>query len=236
MAQNVIAVEGIAWLPLMKMYFVNGSRSYGQKLNSNGDFIYGGRVSYIHYTSTRFGFGVEGGFESTQHAQNASSYESYNDDYLARVYEPFQIQTYSLLAKIEWKKNNSKLPIGFSHQIGIGVTANNVLDKDYSYEHYLRFGGKIEYTPDKPVRTFDSSHRLFAGIILAYTLNAKIKLGENLAVNIGGRYQFNYLISSFTGLEYTKNYDFSKSELRQIVGYSQYLAPFRLSIGIAYMF
>ena len=163
-----------------------GHQSNKGDLNNRLNWLnYGFSFQDFHYFSNRFGLGLEFALNFQKAAVgNAAFY--YSDDVIV---EDLSLNTISIMPKIEIGSLNGILPMGLSHQLGIGYTSTKIVNKNYllkeadvvlTNNHIEEIGWKL--------LDFSKKHK---GFSLMYQMNYRLPINKFLFLNYGFRYSIN---------------------------------------------
>jgi hypothetical protein len=115
---------------------------------------------------------------------------------------PFTL--FSVIPKIEFAGKGSLLPMGLSHQVGIGyfnarVDKRAVFGKVQSYD---ASGILSPLTPTNNVENLlDPSIKSFNGVTFLYAMNMRLPISDRLMINFGIQYTYNRFIDTKTDLK-----------------------------------
>lgn len=126
-----------------------------------------------------------------------------------------QIRCLSVMPKIEFSTGNGMLPLGVSHQIGVGyykLSSTYILD-DATYEF-------------KPMN----------GVTLMYAFCLRSSLTRNLFVNYGARYTFNYTYGTYSEItDYWGEYWVLKNNKTEMNAQKRFNFV-NVELGLSYVF
>lgn len=251
MRRNVISVDGLGWYSLfLNLIDVRYDKHKNDELVKNQtNFTLGGKVSYIHYLKKRLGLGFEYDFERFKVSLGSimvlTNIPGGNGNSVVSVqyFEKFKVNTHSLSMKLEWARNNVKLPLGVSHQMGIGVQTNKVIEDDYFYEDDIGNNEKevidelgIEIN-DK--RALFNWSKVYLGAQLFYSFNLRYELSNSFLLNFGIKHTFNYVFGAYGNgqiKEGDNNYQISENYMLNQIGAYRTLNITTLNLGISYIF
>lgn len=142
---------------------------------------------------------------------NAS--ESYSSDqfYLEMNHENLSIRTLVISPTLHFSNNSSLLPVGVSHEVGIGYRTTRIVEKEYAYNvmpyhmgysdqngSYTQFNlnttAEANAFVDSLVKA-DGSYidykRKYIGATFTYALRIRKPLTESIGMNVGLKYSLN---------------------------------------------
>ena len=240
-----------------------------QEENGYRNFLDGGfKVGYVHLFNSKFGLGIEYGLSFSKFRMYTQ--EMYFEDVsltcwgtpitdqkfyrlVFKKHTGINFHTHTLVPKIEWKLKNPKMPTGFCHEVGLGLTLSYPIIKDYEYEliDYDEFNqnasienyfgdyveGNASYETSGYTSIYDVRNSPFWGVQTFYGMMYKKRLKENWLFTVGFRAQF-YL--PFEGLgeayEMVPNYEYwmTREEMKSNIVYSELSSILRLNLGVVY--
>ena len=217
---------------------------YDKNLNQKADkFNYGFRASFGVIIKRNFALCLEGGIDYANIYLEKSIYyqDSMSSMYMNITHQKLDIQTYSFMPKIEFSVKNSLLPLGLSHQIGIGFNRTTLIDRNYN-----SFVTHNDYSDNSDIQIQDFKERYFdfsnqsstKTYTLLYAINMKTALSKSLLLNYGFRYTLN-LHSS----EVSNNFDFvsnvyylQKDYISNLIYKQRLYNLINFNIGLTYAF
>jgi len=195
-ARNFVTVESLLYTPLI--YNLRNSSDenskYDKNLNPASDNFNGGfRASFGRIIERNFALCLEAGIDFS------NIYADINPSVLGIQFIDFpisklNIQTYSILPKIEFATTNSLLPLGFSHQIGVGFSNSKLTKKDYNFNSGGTYddngaGVLINYHEYIKSHLYDyASAKSIKMYTFLYALSMRVAISKNLLFNYGFRY------------------------------------------------
>lgn len=105
-----------------------------------------------------------------------------------RAHENIRLRTLLIMPTLCFSNKSSLLPIGISHEFGVGYRMTNVVEKDYIFA--LEYGGSG--TSESLGISYIDYKRKYAGLSLSYALRIRRPLSNTLALNAGLRYMLNF--------------------------------------------
>lgn len=171
--------------------------------------------------------------------QNARTFYRYADDidepYIwGTASEPYIMVASRFIPKIEFSSEQNLLPMGLTHQVGVGFTSLRILEKDYK----VRISEQSIYDlPPSIINKYADDlvkyDVRFYGIQLLYSLKMRTPITKWLMVNYGVRYMIDIPIS-------TKNqnpeYDLSIKRVAKDKNQIMFYNLFSLDVGLTVPF
>lgn len=178
-----------------------------------------------------------GGYASTNFKTNMLGF---------KTHPGIQFHTHRIFPKIEWKFKRSKLPSGFSHEVGLGILLSYPLIKDYDYElnnpdstnaSYMEVqNGNDYYTKHGYSSIYDTRNGPFLGAGLFYGVKYKKRIAEKILLTMGVRLRWNLTFYQFNPLNSSQNKHWmSNSDMQREIGDAHLRSFFRMTCGIAYL-
>lgn len=195
-AKNFVTVESLVYSPLIYNLRNDSydNSKYDQNLNPASDNFNGGfRASFGRIIERNFALCLEAGVDFSNiyaGVQQSVLGSQYLDFHISKL----NIQTYSILPKIEFATTNSLLPLGFSHQIGVGFSNSKLVNKDYNYISggtYDYYGTGVLINNEEYIKThlYDyTSAKSIKMYTFLYALSMRVAISKNLLFNYGFRY------------------------------------------------
>lgn len=158
---------------------------------------YGIRTGASYALSNDFALGFEFDMEFMNiHAPTYANvpYPSGNSQSITIKHEALTTRTFVFMPRFEFTSNNGLLPIGLSHQIGLGFTRTKVVQKEYDRTLFI----STDSNGDEPILDnfdedfYDYTNKAFKGLVLMYTLNVRTPINKFMMITYGIRYNFNY--------------------------------------------
>lgn len=145
----------------------------------------------------------------------------------------FQTKTMTFMPILEFSGRGGLLPLGLSHQLGIGLVRHHLKEKKY---HVLLSDG---YSQEN-VNTFiyNYKNKPIQSLLLMYKINLRIPITNYLLFNIGFRYNLNYF-NDLDLLETGANdidYLVSRSTLRDNMRAKEFSNVMSLETGLTLSF
>jgi hypothetical protein len=166
-------------------------------------------------------------------------------------HENLNVRTLSFLPVINIAEKSALLPVGFSHEIGIGYTVSQIVEKDYVYQPreqytYIFDNNTNQYISTKYILdsleakngSFIDYSKKYKGFTAMYGLKFRTPIGKNLLINYGLRYTLNLVGSTEDG--YNSSNDYGSATSYETIRYHIRKAHFRnvlsLNVGVTYAF
>lgn len=191
-------------VPLFSNVFADNTafKKAGAGLSPGKDYFnYGFRISIGHASKRNFAVLFEYGQDYSNIYPNIyiqSDYSGSNNYYQANFkHEMMDVKTNIFMPKLEFATRNSLLPMGLSHQIGIGYSKSKIALHEYTYlltgedENGVPFtGGYKTYDAKDGNNQLINSKRIrpVNKVILLYALNLRSPISKSLMINYGIRY------------------------------------------------
>jgi hypothetical protein len=175
-------------------YQADNSSTAPRLLAKNDKFNYGFRVSAGYAVKRNLAISFEFGqdFASVYPDPNSNVNWDFNS-YFEITHEMVDIKTTVIMPKLEFSTSNALSPMGLSHQIGLGVSFSNVIEKDYVYGIYdYNFSSTFyqnysDYNTNVDPINFEKIQTV-KKYILMYALNMRTPITKNLMINYGVKY------------------------------------------------
>jgi hypothetical protein len=171
--------------------------------------------------------------------------------YMAQVpirHENLAVRTFSVMPIVEIGGKKGLLPIGISHQIGMGYTSSRIAEKDYVYEpgtsgEYTYYDDQTGYHTVTYAHLIDSLHtqqggfadygKKRSGVTLLYGLKVRTPITKSILINYGLRYTLN--IGGKSDSNQYGEYDreaWTTNEIRR----TRFRSLVSLNLGLTYVF
>lgn len=201
------------------------------------NFDYGIRLAYMHTFKRNFGAGLEFGYDYFSVQQEPKTYYS-GWDYGYLAFERTNVSSMMIMPKLEFSNKGSVLPMGISHQIGLGIRMVSPVDKQYYIANALN-QNQVYYTPIEE-NPYKYKGKAVRGATLMYAVNMRTPLTKRLLLNYGLRYTLNFM-SKADYYEKQEAYDNPGPELlepifRDLVRKRKQLSFIQASIGLSFAF
>lgn len=225
-----IEVSGTGFMPIAYNLFgsdeqFNFKNKKGKLVDSKDLFDYGVRFNLTRAMKNNFAMGLEVAFDFN----NATAVHEIISDYWPTTinyefkHEQLSLSTMNIIPKLIFASSGDLLPIGLSHQIGVGYTKTKIVDKDYLFE--------TDYPGDTTTMDIRNS---YTGYIFLYEMHLSTPITSNLTLNYGIRYNFNFLPKNQNPIG-AQNY-MTEYELNRIILRKRMYNFINFSFGIGYTF
>ncbi|MBP6090133.1 MAG: hypothetical protein KA521_02670 [Crocinitomicaceae bacterium] len=191
-----LQVDGLFSSPVIYNFLnfagFNDVASYGAKGNNlvekNNWANYGYRISAGAVLKRNFGIGLELGTDYSKVAPN----------YSTSSHEMLSISTFSILPKIEIANESALLPMGLSHQFGIGMEWSSIADENYLFQKYNSFNSQLETVHYNQVTTselpFGEINKIPSAnrFVFMYDLTMRNPISKSLMITYGFKYTLKF--------------------------------------------
>lgn len=214
----------------------------GSNLRSVNDrFDWGFRFNYSRPLKRSFAIGVEFGYDYFSVQRH---YKQDQNNYYYYYFQKIDVNSMSIMPKLEFSSAGGLLPMGISHQVGIGVRLIKPVDKEYNVGITDNYQSQTYASTVIPIEPTLASKLAYTGssikgYTIMYALNFRSPLTKRLMLNYGIRYTWNfmgkppyndYMLNSYSDLQLTEN------ELKEIVRYRKQFSLIQASIGLSFAF
>lgn len=192
--KNLVSVELFGNSPLilntkLPQYHFEKGKMVEKKEWFNG----GGGIYYLRVLSKKIGFGVEANIKNLKvigpknfSISNNTTNVVVTDTTWLRA-NPFNVNSYAFLARLEVYNKLGNGPVGLAHVIGLGFSLSKAIDKTYYYS-LNEFGAQSAYenywsTPDKFY--LEKKWPLIKSIVAQYSVQMRYPLGSRFSLNFG---------------------------------------------------
>lgn len=174
----------------------------GKGLTSGKDYFnYGFRISIGHASKRNFAVLFEYGQDySNIYPDNYIQNDYFGNSYYYNAsikHQMMDVKTNVFMPKLEFATKNSLLPMGLSHQIGLGYSKSKIALHEYTYlltgedGNGVPFsGGYQKYDASNANNQLLNSKRMPSvnKFIILYALNLRSPISKSLMINYGIRY------------------------------------------------
>lgn len=255
--KNVIEVFGTFQTPLFSnmIDLANSDVSYMKKagkLEEKMDVVdVGYHFNVSHAFSRRFGLAFEFGYDYfsvnpgfVDKIYNSNTGFTIYDEYQGQ-HENLSVRSQFLLPKIEFTSKGGILPVGITHQIGLGFRSMKVIQKDYLYDlesldevdyQYYQLNATESAELEKNLTNFKERYK---GMTMVYVLNLRSPVSKNLLLNYGVRYTLNFMKrdqSEGDGYEYESTYWYNEAEVQNAIRSRTRWSFIFLHFGLSFAF
>jgi len=181
----------------------------------------------LQISSSRYDFAVI----DNQYSLNPS--EFYNDGNYYQVLKTnwLRAKVTTIMPILEFTGSEGLLPLGLSHQIGLGFSKNKLIEDDYNF--------LITDTYSQPFiqkeNLYDYSKNGIKSYAIMYKINMRIPINDFLLFNLGFRYNINYFPKVYRSYS-TKNYLIENSEIRDYMRKKEFRNILSLETGLSFCF
>lgn len=228
--------------------------SNGRTLSTTRDYINGGAsVNLGIALKNNLGLSLNASsfFANIPGLYQTQFYTQSNDEYpivIELKHERLNIRTFLITPTLHLSSVNSLLPVGFSHELGVGYHSTSIVEKDYVYEatpfSYYDNNTNIYVNNKEDATAFVDSltnvngpiidyNRKFKGLSLCYALKLRRPLTPMLAINAGLLYSFHFTRSNDKQI-YSDQYA-DGGIARNMLNYHRY-SIWKFEFGLTYLF
>lgn len=159
-------------------------------------FDYGFRGNVMHAFNNQIGLGIELGIDR-QLLTAPESVLLESTDFFGMLTSTFSIQherlrmqTLTIMPKFEFSSMDNLLPMGLSHELGIGYTRSSILERDYQF-NLTTFPNDTILSPiENGVVDYNTFQ---TGFTVMYQINMRTPITESFMISYGLRYQANFV-------------------------------------------
>lgn len=238
--KNVVEFTAIGQYP----FFSNVQAMYGETREFNkvkndqfkpyrDRFDWGFRIAFNHTFKRNFGAGIEFGYDYFS-VQRESRMIINNFLYSEYFFEKVDAASMMIMPKLEFSNRGSVLPMGITHQIGIGIRLVKPVNKTYQYALY-EYGSAFEI-PDE----FAYKGGTVKGVTFMYAVNVRTPLTKSLFLNYGIRYTANFMGNPRYVIPTTYDggatLEMTQDEFQSLVRRRKQLSLIQASIGLSFAF
>ena len=195
---------------------------------------WGFRINYSRVFKRNFALGIECGYDyyriQPRQIYGFSSYSPID-------FENWDVKSLNIMPKIEFSTEGGLLPMGISHQIGVGVRLVRVVDKEY---HYVLDGnGSQPFVLNNAIVMPESYlyKKTAKGLVLMYALHMRTPISKRLFLNYGFRYTLNFMSKQ---LDYStgtsQNLVMTSGEYQNLVRQRKQASFIQGNIGLSFAF
>ena len=198
--RTVIEFQGMGTMPIVYNALTGIQQLYKQQgtnlVDSRHVFEFGFRTGISHAFTNQFGLGLEFGFERQVMSAPSSVRLTYQNGSFSgeRIFnirhEKLRLNTFTFMPKIEISSRTNLLPIGLSHQIGVGYTRASVGERDY----LLLLENPNNDTITSPIETGVINYEdTYTGFTFMYQISMRTPVTDQLMISYGIRYNANFV-------------------------------------------
>lgn len=192
--KNLVSIELFGNSPLIlntkqPQYHLEKGKMVERKEWLNG----GGSIYYLRVLNKKIGFGVEANIKNLKvigpknfSISNNTTNVVVTDTTWLRA-NPFNVNCYTFMTRLEVYNKLGNGPIGLAHVIGLGISLSKAIDKTYYYS-LNEFGTQSAYenywsAPDQFY--LEKKWPLIKSIVLQYGVQMRYPLGSRFSLNFG---------------------------------------------------
>ncbi|TNF45938.1 MAG: hypothetical protein EP305_12590 [Bacteroidetes bacterium] len=248
--RKYIEINGLGNIPLFGWWINNYANQYYFKKSGPNNLIegkdyfnYGYRIALGLAGKGRTGFGLEFGQEFFNIAgpDYASYYytDSWGYSYYQNIgvkHEALVVKTTSIIPKIEFTSSGANLPVGINHQIGLGYTTSQIVEKDYILKINQYDASYFASSSDSSnfVNNFIDYNKKYHGYTFLYNFNIKTPISKKVMINYGIRYTLN--IRNWRESFGSSNSAWSPDEISTTIGRYRIANFLTFNLGASYSF
>ncbi len=184
----------------------------------------------LQISSSRYDFAVT----DNQYSLDASNFFNTGDYYQVLKINWLKAKVTTVMPIIEFTGNSGLLPLGLSHQIGLGFSTNKLLKDDYNVLIADAYGQQFIQKEN----LYDYSSKGFKSYVFMYKINLRIPINDYLLFNLGFRYNVNYYPKVFQGLNSSSEtkYLIENINLRDYMRSKEFRNVLSLETGLSFCF
>lgn len=194
-----IDIGGSGSFPLFNMRNGEMYKYKGGELVSKIDlFDYSLRTGVSYALAKNFSLGLEFDMDFL----NIAAPESIDFEYTTSSYyysgtrikhEALNVHSFVFMPRMSFASKNALLPIGLSHQVGIGMSYSKIKERDYQYKLLVTPDnlGNIPDTADFHNRLYNYDNDAVKGLVFMYSLNVRTPINQFMMITYGFRYEIN---------------------------------------------
>lgn len=235
--RNILEFGLTGQSPLLYNFYALNNSSPSAYKNKNNElvkgvpaFSYGFRINIGRVIDRGLGFYLESGMNYFSVVPGKSNLDVFN--FQAQMLD---IQSISIMPKIEFASADGLLPIGISNQFGIGVNFYKTLEKNYIGSALINDGSGTNLTTITKENYYDYSQKSIKGYTLMYKLSMRIPIGNRLMYNFGFRYTLN-LVPASSDYSNTSDKFLNQSNMREMIKLRENRNLFNFETGISFSF
>jgi hypothetical protein len=245
--KNIIELDFVGTFPLLSNFkVINWYKADGDHIVNRKDYFdCGVRLGLVHTFRRNFAAGVEIGqdyfsvnfenyFTRYQYLDGFQNLESINAEH-----ENVDVRALVIMPKVEFSSKGGLLPMGLSHQVGVGIRMNQAVEKPYVYEpdYYSGSGDPASFGKD----FYNYDDKPILGMTAMYAINMRTPLTKSLLLNYGLRYTLNFMKKTIYNNGYTESADTSndiywvnRAEMQSAIRSRKQTSFILFNIGLSY--
>lgn len=211
---------------------------YSKDFDKSSDVLnYGAKLSVGYIAKQNLIIGFEGGIEFSDTYLRKNNHLPGYGSFNFRI-PKVALQTVSFFPQIEIGRKRSLFPLGFSHQIGIGLSQTKLVNRVYECQ--------IEYDPNYFISlnpSYIKDHFYdFEGaksikfLSLMYGVNLRSAISKRILFSYGVRYTFKLQLVNKVDDTNAQDFIFSRGAVRDVIYRQQSRSILRFNFGLTYVF
>lgn len=199
--KTVLEFQGLGSWPILHNWSNEATlyKAKGAELIEGRNILdYGLRMAFMHAFTNQFGLGLEVGTErqglaapNTVDLTYNSSFGTYTTSSFVE-HEFLRLQTWTFMPKFEFSLRSNLLPIGLSHQVGVGYARTSIVARDYQYALFSSSSDSILTDISSGLVNAD---KVYSGFTVMYQINMRTPITDRLLVTYGLRYNGHFVRS-----------------------------------------
>lgn len=249
--RKYIEINGLGNIPLFGWWINNSANNYYYKKSGTNSltegkdyFNYGYRIALGIAGKGMIGFGLEFGQEFFNIAAPIYGSYYYTDPWSGYAYyqnigvmhEALEVKTMSIIPKLEFTSSGANLPVGINHQIGLGYTTTQIIEKDYFLKIDQDDVSYFASSADSSnfVNNFIDYNKKYRGYTFLYNFNIKTPISKKVMINYGIRYTLN--IRNWRESFASSNSSWSPDDISRTIGRYRIANFLTFNLGASYSF
>lgn len=244
--RNFIEFNTASYIPVFSWILENGemyktSGAGNSLVVSNDKFNYGFHFVVGHAGKKNTGISLEFGYDFANIPGPSDARIEYTDQwgydnyyYVYLKHERLDINTFSIMPKIEFTRSGGTLPVGLNHQFGFGYTSSSVREKDYVY----RITGGGDYISPEDSANFESKlinyDKKYKGYSFLYAFNIRTPISKKIMINYGIRYTLNF--RNYAQYFSNSDYHYEEYDIARKIGKMRFTNFITFNLGVSYAF
>ncbi len=232
-----VSSEVNLYTPLMYNMITKGANypKYSKDFKKANDLLnYGVKLNFGYVVRGNLSYSFETGFElSDMYAYENNplpGYEGYN----VRI-PKMALRTLYFVPKFEIANKRGLLPMGFSHQIGAGISSTKLVNRNYDVQARMGSGKYVSLNPSyvkDHLYDFDNG-RGYKFLNLMYGFNLRNAIGKRLMLSYGFRYTFKIYLNNYITID--DSFIFNQSEVEKTIKHQQSRSILSFNCGFTYV-
>lgn len=211
---------------------------YSEDFEKAYDLInYGAKINLGYVVQNNIALSFESGIEfSDMYMYYSNTLPGY-DNFVFRI-PKVALRTFSFIPKIEIASKKALLPMGFSHQLGIGISETKMVDRLYECQVLTDLGQYVSLNPSyvkDHFYDFENGHG-YKFLNLVYGINMRSAISKNIMFSYGVRYTFKIHLKNDVDNISGADFIFSESEVRNTIYHQQARSILSFDLGFTYVF